>query len=433
MRAQDANDYTTWDAAGTSLAAVSTAAAVDELNAEFYGEVRYPAPPLAFERVVERGFWSRMLAQDIGSWGERVVDETSDIWVAGCGTNQALITALKFPEARILGSDLSQTSLDTCWRNALPLGADNLDLRCESINNVTYAGRFDYVLCTGVIHHNANPRQSLQRLADSLTPDGILELMVYNQYHRICTSAFQVALRTMLGTLGGPDLHRELAPAARLAETFDGSGPMADFLSGSRFSSRESFADALLQPIEHSFTVGSLRNMAADCGLELMAFAVDQFSRSRNAISWNMTFRDPELQGRYDALPDHDRWQITNHLQLDQSPMLWFYLQRVDSPRKRPTEQMMSSAFLARRFRRARTHKDMFRQLPDGSYSAIAQVPFPPPTPPFPLAARVYESLNEHAPLSQTLASLGVEPSFGTVHSLRVFLATSAFPFLVST
>jgi len=100
---------------------------------------------------VQEGFWPKMLGQDIGNWDRPVVPKNGAVWVAGCGTNQALITALKFPEANVLGSDLSEESLAVCRKNADSLGVGNLELRRESISDVKYVGEFDYVLCTGVM------------------------------------------------------------------------------------------------------------------------------------------------------------------------------------------------------------------------------------------------------------------------------------------
>ena len=54
------------------------------------------------------------------------------MWVAGCGTNQAVITALMFPGARVLGTDLSEASLEGARRNADQLGVANLELHAGS-------------------------------------------------------------------------------------------------------------------------------------------------------------------------------------------------------------------------------------------------------------------------------------------------------------
>jgi len=48
---------------------------------------------------------------------------------------------------------------------------------------------FDYIICAGVVHHNADSLESLCSLREALTEEGILELMVYNRFHRIQTTA----------------------------------------------------------------------------------------------------------------------------------------------------------------------------------------------------------------------------------------------------
>jgi 2-polyprenyl-3-methyl-5-hydroxy-6-metoxy-1,4-benzoquinol methylase len=79
------------------------------------------------------------------------------------------------------------------------LKISNLELRQESLNDIEYKHKFDYIICTGVIHHNASPETALNTLAKALKPTGILELMVYNRYHRIETTAFQKAIRILAG------------------------------------------------------------------------------------------------------------------------------------------------------------------------------------------------------------------------------------------
>ena len=107
---------------------------VDKLNTEFYEKIKFPWAPRSFDKITRNDFWSKMLAQDIGFWDKEMLSKNSTIWVAGCGTNQALFTALKFPDHHVIGSDLSRESLEQCKRNALQLNVHNLELRNESKN-----------------------------------------------------------------------------------------------------------------------------------------------------------------------------------------------------------------------------------------------------------------------------------------------------------
>ena len=307
---------------------------VDRLNSEFYGDIRYPWPPQYFDRLRRADLAPRMLAQDVGCWQGALLPDEPRVWVAGCGTNQALFTALRFPRGQVLGSDLSAASLAICRANAESLGVGNLELERESINAASHAGCFDYVVCTGVIQCNADPALPLSRLAEALRPAGVLELMVYNRFHRVLTSAFQNALWLLLGKPAQPDLARDRPVARRLVETFHHSNLMSRFLGACGGLPDAAFADTLLQPVEHSHTVASLEELARRCGLEMLTSCNDAFSRTQGEADWNLELEDPGLRRLYEALPDVERWQITNLLLAEASPMLWFYFQRRGQSRR---------------------------------------------------------------------------------------------------
>ena len=166
----------------------------DAANTQFYQRFPYPWPPMKFSYLTDQNFETVMLNQNIGDWQQRTLPKHPRIWVAGCGTNQAIFTALRFPEGKIIASDLSQTALKTSATIAQELHISNVELREESINQVSYKEEFDHIICTGVIHHNADPAASLLKLTAALKPGGVLELMVYNEYHRITIQAFQKAI-----------------------------------------------------------------------------------------------------------------------------------------------------------------------------------------------------------------------------------------------
>lgn len=404
---------------------------VDNINAKFYGRIKFPWPPQTFDRLTDAGFWARMLAQDIGSYDTPV--PVRDIWVAGCGTNQALMTAMCFPGAQVVGSDLSRESLEVCGRNAEQLDVNNLELRRESINEVSYSERFDYVVCTGVIHHNADPKVALDKLVRAMRPSALLELMVYNSFHRTLTSAFQNAVRLLLNSPAEPDLDKELPVARKLVDTFRKGNLMSAALKSLTSVPDAAFADTLLQPVEHSYTIEELADLASQSGLEMLAFKIDRYSRSDGTVDWNLDFAQPELQKLYDTLDDVERWQVTNLLLGERSPLIWFYLQRLESPRPRKSEKQISEDFLRTKFRRIGCEKVIYSRGPDQRYGEKPlRVPFPG-KPRNAEALRVYEMLDESAPLGETLSRLGVETTFQSLNPLRINLATSAFPFLVAT
>ena len=86
---------------------------------------------------------------------------------------------------------------------------------------------FDEIVCTGVLHHLANPEAALRALRDVLDPDGAMHLMVYAPYgragiymlqefcRRIGIQASDDEIRDLIVTLGAlPARH----PLARLLQ-----------------------------------------------------------------------------------------------------------------------------------------------------------------------------------------------------------------------
>jgi SAM-dependent methyltransferase len=108
-----------------------------------------------------------------------------EILIAGCGTSQAAIYALREPDARITAIDIRDTSLRHTRDLQRKYNLKNLELHQLPIERVREMGRsFDLVVCTGVLHHLSDPDHGLCALRDVLRPSGAMRLMVYARYGR---------------------------------------------------------------------------------------------------------------------------------------------------------------------------------------------------------------------------------------------------------
>ena len=58
-------------------------------------------------------------------------------------------------------------------------------------------GRFDFVQCTGVLHHLKSPQKGLNVLKDAQVANGGASLMVYGKYGRTGVYQVQALLRTI--------------------------------------------------------------------------------------------------------------------------------------------------------------------------------------------------------------------------------------------
>jgi SAM-dependent methyltransferase len=356
-----------------------------------------------------------MVCQDVGDWSLTRVPKAPKIWVAGCGTNQAIFTALKYPEAEIIGTDVSPKSIEVCGKTAKQLGIKNLVLEENSLNNRRFENEFDYVICTGVIHHNADPSITLRSLARALKKDGVMELMVYNYYHRIMTTAFQKAMHII---------------TQDIMKNFPVDNVMKSFLESLKNQEESLIADALIQPVEHSYTVESLNGLVEENNLELLCHCINQFDVADNRLSWNLDLSHED----YNNLPDIERWQVGNLLMLENSPMLWFYVQRKDSGYVRYSEQQICDNFLETTFSKTETIKQRYVLTAPGQYEKRPeQISFPMPKSPIHKnALKVFNSLNPNLTIREIMERVGLETDFKTANALRVNLATSAFPYLVA-
>ncbi|HJP91750.1 MAG TPA: class I SAM-dependent methyltransferase [Pyrinomonadaceae bacterium] len=407
---------------------------VDGLLAKFYRRFPWPWQPIKFDYLEDADFGINMLNQDLGDFSHRTIPRDAKIWVAGCGTNQALHTALKFPNASVVGSDLSSKSLELCAKNARELGVTNLEVREESLNHVPYKEQFDYVISTGVIHHNADPKVTLDKLSTALKPGGIMELMVYARYQRITTSTFQKAIRVFGEQRGGEiDFDADFATAKKIAKGLPKGSMLEQAFVHTQYMdwSDSDFADLFIHPCEHSYTVESLEDLAESCGLEYVAPCISHYGKSVNtAFSWNMEFDDEELQSSYDALPDSRRWQVTNLLLFDKSPLLWFYLRHNDDPTPRKTEPQIVEEFLNTIFVKNRTTQRSFIRNGDEHYHPSTNSVSYPLAAPHASVKEIFESVDGQTPMRDIFAKLGIDMTFQKVNLVRIRLTTSAFPYL---
>ena len=406
---------------------------VDQLNASFYSRFPYPWRPMSLRRLLDPDFESRFLAQALGRWGQLAVPASSRIWVAGCGTNQAVITALRFPAAEVLGTDLSEPSLELARNSAGQVGAGNLTLRRESIAESSLRDRFDHIVCTGVIHHVADPEAALQRLGEALRPTGVIELMVYNAHHRVGLVAFQNALRLLhggdrddfdgqlavgRGLLANPELNRLLAERGL---------PLSDMPP-------EALADLVIQPIERGYTMAQVAALACRCGLRVAAPCLNRFDQPDQRHDWNMRFVDPDVQRRYDGLPDVTRWEVTNLLGREKSPNLWVYLVREDSPLPVKPEGQLTAEFLAAtELERGQAPTRLYVRRGASEYRPLPDEAAHPRAHPDPACQRIVDAVTGpgRMPLADAIASERDGAGLSDLNLIRLYLTTPLYPYLL--
>jgi hypothetical protein len=125
--------------------------------------------------------------------------------------------------------------------------------------------RFDLIVCTGVLHHLADPDEGLRALRSVLKPDGAIYLMVYAPYGRAGVYLLQEYCRR-LGI--GASAH-DIDDLATVVETLPAHHPLVVLLRSSREAlNSDALADALLNPRDRSYSVPQLFGFIERNGLD---------------------------------------------------------------------------------------------------------------------------------------------------------------------
>lgn len=123
--------------------------------------------------------------------------------VAGGGTGDAAIflaEQLRHTNAQIVYLDMTQASREVAEQRAQVRGLANIEWVTASLLDIPKLGlgTFDYINCSGVLHHLPEPVDGLQGLASVLRDDGALFLMLYARYGRRGVYDMQEIFRTLL-------------------------------------------------------------------------------------------------------------------------------------------------------------------------------------------------------------------------------------------
>jgi 2-polyprenyl-3-methyl-5-hydroxy-6-metoxy-1,4-benzoquinol methylase len=198
-------------------------------------------------------------------WPTRSYRDNLNILVAGCGTAQAARHALRHPAARVTGIDVSSTSIEHTEILKEQYGLTNLEIYQLPIEQAhELEQRFDLLICTGVLHHLADPEAGLRSLRMVLKPEGAMHLMVYATYGRTGIYMLQEYCRRL--GIGLSD--KEIRDLANTLMALPPGHPLAHLLGTvSDFRTMAGLADALLHPQDRAYTVAQFFDFIDQAGL----------------------------------------------------------------------------------------------------------------------------------------------------------------------
>ncbi len=106
---------------------------------------------------------------------------------AGCGSGyKSLILASANPDAKIVGVDISEKSVELARQRLHYHGFDNTEFHVISIENLADLGlEFDYINCDEVIYLFPDPSVALQAMKSVLKLDGMLRANLHSSLQRV--------------------------------------------------------------------------------------------------------------------------------------------------------------------------------------------------------------------------------------------------------
>lgn len=195
-----------------------------------------------------------------------------DILVAGCGAYQAAAIAYKNPDSRVLGIDVSETSLELTENLKRKHSLTNLKLQKLSLTECGELDQyFDLIISTGVIHHLPNPTAALECLGKALKQDGSVSLMVYGATLRVGVYWLQKVFRYMGYN---PQTEKEVRESLEFVKLLPDRHPVKSYIEGAKDDLQYpgGIIDTFFHPQDKSFELPEIFSMCADAGLSFAGF-----------------------------------------------------------------------------------------------------------------------------------------------------------------
>lgn len=250
-----------------------------------------PAPPASRLLQVLRREYSIRADTPVGPGGSRWL-------VAGCGTGyEPIDIASRDSSIAVTAIDLSRPSLAYARRQAEAIGCSSIEFYVADILDLPQTDwEFDVIVCTGVLHHMADPLAGWEALRDKLAANGMMRISLYSAYARrgIAAARQNIAASGHSGALA--DDIRAFRQAI-LAETT--RSEHAALLASDDFYSMSGCRDLLFHVQEQQFTLPEIQSALADLGLRFCGFDLADGAAAKAFSAEN---------AGHEALLDLEKW-----------------------------------------------------------------------------------------------------------------------------
>ncbi len=251
--------------------------------------------------------------------GRRDFNQPFRALFAGGGTGEGLVhlaEQMRGRKAEIIYLDRSGASLAIAKKRIEIRGLENVTWIQESLLNIPALGlgTFDYINCSGVLHHLPEPEAGLKILADALSEKGAMGLMLYAKYGRLAIYPLQEALRLI--NRGEPDLQKRVDNAKAIlshlppTNWFIQSPPA--FLQEIR--SDAGIYDLLLHAEDRAYSIPELYDFLETAGLNLLHLFHDGYPEAGNLYDPATYLQDAKLREKVSTFSQRDQHTLAELL-----------------------------------------------------------------------------------------------------------------------
>jgi SAM-dependent methyltransferase len=194
---------------------------------------------------------------------------TGTMLIAGCGTGRTTTQIGNiFPNVELTACDISRRSIAYAMRMAEKFGNEGVTFEHRDIMTLdTMEKTFDFVECSGVLHHMADPVAGWKKLITRMKPDGIMLACLYSTKAREDVKAVRdyIAERGLEPTAENIKMLR--------AEIIDQKDHPLKRITRSRdFYTLSEARDLVFHIQETTYTLPELKKIIDDLGLEFYRF-----------------------------------------------------------------------------------------------------------------------------------------------------------------
>jgi len=214
--------------------------------------------------------------------GKQDFEKGFRVLIAGCGTGDALVYIGEQlrgkKDAEIVCLDISQASMAIARKRADIRGFTNVSYIHDSLLNLPCLdlGKFDYINCTGVLHHLKSPSDGLHALKSVLKEQAAgISIMIYGRYGRTGVYQIQELMRLVNGDEAdrAKEVENTKIVLGSLPETnwFQRAG---ELLSDHKTDGDIGIYDLFLHKQDRSYSIPEMYEFIDNSGLNFVEFTI---------------------------------------------------------------------------------------------------------------------------------------------------------------